>query len=124
VPATTSPPTTLPDTFQFGAATTICIVEVPTIRIVFQNTFPELAGRTGTLTMASLDGTVLSTQPLVYQPGTTVDLLYPGTTVNPDGSIADVPGWNLNSAGFWVRDPSLTMPGARCSGGGRLSHHT
>jgi LPXTG-motif cell wall-anchored protein len=79
---------------------------VPTIRINFQNTFPELAGQTGTLTMAAVNGTVVSTQPLVYQPGTTVDLLYPGTRVNADGTIADVPGWNLNSAGFWVRDPS------------------
>ena len=26
--------------------------------------------------------------------------------MNPDGTIADVPGWNLNSDGFWVRDPS------------------
>jgi hypothetical protein len=92
--------------FTFGAAATVCVREVPTIRIVFQNTFPELAGRTGTLTMADLNGNVVSTQPLVYQPNTTVDLLYPGTRVNADGSIADVPGWNLNSAGFWVRDPS------------------
>ena len=56
--------------------------------------------------MASLDGTVLSTQELVYAPGTTVDLLYPGTRVNADGTIADVPGWNLNSFGYWVRDPA------------------
>ena len=42
----------------------------------------------------------------MYQPNTTVNLLYPGTRVNADGTIADVPGWNLNSAGFWVRDPS------------------
>ena len=42
----------------------------------------------------------------MYQPNTTVYLLYPGTRVNADGSIADVPGWILNSAGFWVRDPS------------------
>jgi hypothetical protein len=84
----------------------VCIREVPTIRIEFRNQFPSLAGQTGTLTMATLNGTVVSTQPLVYQPGATVDLLYPGTRVNADGSIADVPGWNLNSAGFWVRDPS------------------
>ena len=42
----------------------------------------------------------------MYAPGTTVNLLYPGTRVNADGTIADVPGWNLNAAGFWVRDPS------------------
>ena len=47
-----------------------------------------------------------STQSLVYAPGTTLDLLYPGTTVNSDGSIADVPGWILTDDGFWVRDPS------------------
>jgi hypothetical protein len=44
--------------------------------------------------------------PVVYQPGATVDVLYPGTAVNPDGTIADVPGWNLNAAGFWVPDAS------------------
>jgi hypothetical protein len=107
---TTAPPgvttTTLPPTFTFGAAATVCIREVPTIRIEFRNQFPSLAGQTGTLTMAALNGTVVSTQPLVYQPGATVDLLYPGTRVNADGTIADVPGWNLNAAGFWVRDPS------------------
>ena len=98
--------TTEPETFTFGAAATVCVAEVPTIRIEFQNTFPELAGETGTLTMSDVNGNVVSTQALVYQPGTTVDLLYPGTSVNADGSIADVPGWNLNAAGFWVRDPS------------------
>ena len=30
----------------------------------------------------------------------------PRHRVNADGSIADVPGWNLNSDGFWVQDPS------------------
>lgn len=108
--STTTPgvPTTLPSTFSFGAATTVCIREVPTIRITFQSPgFPSLAGRSGTLTMTSVaTGQVISTQPLVYQPGATVDLLYPGTRVNADGTIADVPGWNLNAAGFWVRDPS------------------
>jgi hypothetical protein len=79
---------------------------VPTIRITFGNALPQLAGQVGILTMSTLNGTVLSTQELVYAPGTTVDLLYPGTTVNADGTIADVPGWNLNAAGFWVRDPS------------------
>jgi hypothetical protein len=80
--------------------------EVPTIRITFQNLFPSLAGQTGTLTMRDINGNVVSTQPLVYEPGATVDILYPGTAINPDGSIADVPGWNLNADGFWVLDPS------------------
>jgi hypothetical protein len=56
--------------------------------------------------MRDINGNVVSTQSLVYQPGVTVDILYPGTSVNPDGSIADVPGWLLNSDGFWVPDPS------------------
>ena len=109
---TTAPGTTtttlapLPDTFTFGAAASVCVAEVPTIRITFQNQFPQLAGRTGTLTMSDVNGNVVSVQPLVYQPGATVDILYPGTRVNADGSIADVPGWNLNSDGFWVRDQS------------------
>ena len=103
---TTTTTTTLPPTFQFAGAATICIVEVPTIRITFGNTFPALAGNTGTLTMADINGNVVSTQPLVYAPGTTVDLLYPGTSVNADGTIADVPGWILTNAGLWVRDPT------------------
>jgi hypothetical protein len=106
-PPTPTPPLTAPPTpFAFGAATTVCVSEVPTIRINFQNTFPELAGRTGTLTMADAAGNVVSTQALVYRPNTTVDLLYPGTSVNPDGSIDDVPGWILTDDGLWIRDPS------------------
>ena len=103
---TVVPPTTLPQVFQFAGATTVCVVEVPTIRITFANTFPALAGNTGTLTMADINGNVVSTQALVYQPGTTVDLLYPGTSVNPDGTIDDVPGWILTDDGFWIRDDS------------------
>ena len=91
--------------FAFGAAATVCVAEVPTIRIVFLNRFPELAGQSGTLTMRDINGNVVSTQSLIYEPGTTVDLLYPGTSVNPDGSIDDVPGWILTDDGFWVRDP-------------------
>ena len=106
LPGQTTTTTTLPPTFQFAGAASICVVEVPTIRITFQNLFPQLAGVTGTLTMADINGNVVSTQPLVYQPGATVDLLYPGTSVNPDGSIADVPGWILTNAGLWVRDES------------------
>ena len=85
----------------------MCRSEVPTIVIDFALPgFPSLAGVTGTLTMSDVNGNVVSTQPLVYQPGGHVELLYPGTTVNPDGSIADVPGWNLTNAGLWVRDPA------------------
>ena len=38
------------------------------IVIQFRNQFPSLAGRTGTLTMTDINGNVVSTQPLVYQP--------------------------------------------------------
>ena len=105
---TTTLPPGRPSQFSFGAAATVCVEEVPTIRITFVTPaqFPELVGETGTLTMADVDGNVVSTQPLDYLPGATIDLLYPGTEINADGSIADVPGWNLNEDGFWVRDPS------------------
>ena len=103
---TTLPVTTTTAPFTFGAAASVCVAEVPTIRIVFQNTFPALAGVTGTLTMADVNGNVVSTQPLVYRPNTTVDLLYPGTAVNPDGTVDDVPGWILTDDGLWIRDPS------------------
>jgi hypothetical protein len=56
--------------------------------------------------MSDVNGNVVSSQPLVYQPGAHVELLYPGTSVNPDGSIDDVPGWILTDAGLWIRDPS------------------
>jgi hypothetical protein len=56
--------------------------------------------------MEDINGNVVSTQSLVYEPGTTVDILYPGTSVNADGSIDDVPGWILTDDGFWIRDPS------------------
>ena len=56
--------------------------------------------------MSDVNGNVVSTQSLVYAPGTTVDLLYPGTSVNADGSIDDVPGWILTDDGLWIRDSS------------------
>jgi hypothetical protein len=41
----------------------VCVREVPTIRITFQNLFPSLAGVTGTLTMTSAaTGQVVSVQ--------------------------------------------------------------
>ncbi len=98
--------TTLPETFTLNGATTVCRSEVPTIVIDVGNTFPQLAGVTGTLTMSDVNGNVVSVQPLVYEPGAHYELLYPGTEVNPDGSIADVPGWILQDNGLWVRDPS------------------
>ena len=97
--------TTLPEAFEFGAAATVCVQEVPTIRIEFLNQFPSLSGMTGTLTMSDVTGNVVSSQPLTYEPGSTVEILYPGASINPDGTVADVPGWVLED-GFWVRDSS------------------
>jgi hypothetical protein len=85
----------------------VCIGEVPTIVITFQSPgFPTLAGQTGTLTFRNVNGIVVGSQPLVYEPGATVSVPYPGTSVNADGSIADVPGWILQANGLWVQDPS------------------
>jgi len=106
--STTAPPggpTTTVEQVFFRGASVVCQREVPTIVITFGN-LTEFAGHVGILTMSDLNGVVVSTQELTYIPNATVQLLYPGTQVNPDGSIADVPGWNLNAAGFWVEDPS------------------
>jgi len=92
--------------FAFGAALTECQSGVPYIVITFQNTYPQLAGLTGTLFIDTLAEEPVSNQPLVYQPGTTVQVLYPGATVDENGEVTDLPGWNLNDDGFWVRDPS------------------
>jgi hypothetical protein len=106
---TTTTTTTIPgDQVFVRAAGTTCDNEVPKIIITFGN-LVEFNGHVGTLTMRDLNGNVISVQPLTYQVGTTVELLYPGTAVNPDGSIADVPGWILQPDGFWVEDPSDTF---------------
>lgn len=106
-PSTSSTTTTLPESFTFGAAGTVCVAEVPTIRITFQTPgFPSLAGQVGELTMTDVNGDVVDVVEVVYTPGATVDILYPGTAVNPDGSIDDVPGWILNDDGFWIIDPT------------------
>jgi hypothetical protein len=93
-----------PEVFLRSAGS-ICDNEVPKIRITFGNV-AALNGRVGTLVMTDVNGNVISTQSLTYQAGTSVDLLYPGTSVNPDGSIDDVPGWILTDDGFWIEDPS------------------
>jgi hypothetical protein len=102
-----TPPITGPATPEVfvRAAGSICDNEVPKIRITFGN-LAQFDGQVGTLTMRDVNGNVISVQPLTYQAGTSVDLLYPGTAVNPDGSIDDVPGWILTDDGFWVEDPS------------------
>ena len=105
---TVTPPVTPPPAEEVfvRAAGTECQTGVPKIRIDFGNE-AQFDGRVGTLTMSDINGRVLSVQPLTYVANTTVFLLYPGSAVDPvTGEVTDVPGWNLNSDGFWVQDPS------------------
>jgi hypothetical protein len=103
------PPTTIvppgPE-FAFNGVSPVCSGDVPFISITFSNNFPQLDGRTGTLTMRDVNGTFISSQPLVFQAGATVRVLYPGATVDAQGNATDWPGWKLNSAGLWVTDPT------------------
>lgn len=102
---TTEPPT--PTLFAFGGAGTECQAEVPVIVITFANTFPELAGDVGTLTITALaDDSFVGEEEVVYQPGETVEILYPGAEVDDEGNIIDLPGWTLQDNGLWVIDES------------------
>jgi hypothetical protein len=77
---TTAPEVSL---FAFGTAGTICAPNgVPFVTIVFQDTFPELAGVTGS-----------------------VSLLYPGAEVDANGNPIDLPGFNQVD-GVWSEDDS------------------
>ena len=108
-PGTQAGPTTStssPTVFSFNGASPVCSGDVPFIAITFSNNFPQFDGRTGTLTMADVNGVFISSQPLVFQSGATVHVLYPGATVDAAGNATDWPGWKLNSAGLWVTDPT------------------
>ncbi|MET0786183.1 MAG: hypothetical protein ABWY25_05715, partial [Paenisporosarcina sp.] len=103
--STTEPPT--PTLFAFGGAGTECQAEVPVILITFANTFPDLAGDTGELTITALaDDSVVGVIDVVYAPGETVEILYPGAEVDEEGNIIDLPGWTLQDNGLWVIDDS------------------
>ena len=57
--------------------------------------------------MSDINGNVVSTQPLVYQPGTTVELLYPGTSRQlQTGQSTTCPAGSSPTTDFWIRDPS------------------
>lgn len=93
--------------FAFGAAGTECQAEVPVIVITFANTFPELAGQSGTLFIDTIGGDpVGQVDDVVYDPGGTVNVIYPGAEVDADGNIIDLPGWTLQSDGTWIIDPT------------------
>lgn len=103
--STTEPP--IPTLFAFGGAGTECQAEVPVILITFANTFPELAGDTGELTITALaDDSVIDVIDVVYAPGETIEILYPGAEVDDEGNIIDLPGWTLQDNGLWVIDES------------------
>ena len=90
--------------FSFGTAGTVCTpFGVPYIQIVFANTFPELAGDTGTLFISSVDEEPVGEATIVYAPGSAVSLLYPGTVVNDLGYPIDLPGFSVVD-GEWVAD--------------------
>jgi len=103
--STSEPPT--PGLFAFGAAGTECQAEVPFIVITFANTFPDLAGDVGTLFIeAASDGSDVGEVELAYEPGATIEILYPGAEVDDEGNIIDLPGWTLQDNGLWVIDES------------------
>lgn len=103
--STTEPPVITP--FAFGAAVTECQAEVPVILITFANTFPELAGDVGLLEIFALsDDSFVGDVEIIYEPNTTVEVIYPGAEVDAAGNIIDLPGWNLNANGLWVLDES------------------
>jgi len=113
--STTSSTTTLPvtttlppvvDTFDIGAAASVCTNDVPFIELTFGNE-PQFNGLVGTITFTTLDGDFVETVPLTYQANTTVRLVFPGASFDPvTGEATDWPGWRLNEFGFWVTDPS------------------
>ena len=125
VPSTTStsPPSTLPsstttvpgattttpavvDTFDIGAASSVCTNDVPFIELTFGNE-PQFNGLVGTITFTTLDGDFVDTISITYQANTTIRVVYPGASFDPvTGEATDWPGWRLNEAGFWVTDPT------------------
>ena len=100
---TTAPEVSL---FAFGTAGTICTPNgVPYITIVFQDTFPELAGVTGTLFLNDVTDEPVGQAQVVYEPGGSVSLLYPGAEVDANGNPIDLPGFNQVD-GVWSEDDS------------------
>ena len=100
---TTAPEVSL---FAFGTAGTICAPNgVPFVTIVFQDTFPELAGVTGTLFLDDVNDEPVGEAQVVYEPGGSVSLLYPGAEVDANGNPIDLPGFNQVN-GVWSEDDS------------------
>ena len=77
---------------------------MPFINITF-GTRTDLNGQIGSLAFRDLNNILIETRTLTYQAGATVQILYPGATVDAQGNPTDWPGW-MFSGGFWVPDPS------------------
>jgi len=90
--------------FGITPVSSTCTADVPFINITF-GTRTDLNGRTGSLAFFDLNNILIETRPLTYQAGTTVQILYPGATVDAQGNPTDWPGW-MFTGGFWVPDPS------------------
>jgi hypothetical protein len=83
----------------------VCSRDVPYVNLTFGNQ-PEFNGLTGTITFLDVNGQFIEAHEVVYQAGETISLLFPGAEVDAAGNATDWPGWQLNSDGFWVLDPS------------------
>ena len=120
-PSTTSSssvPPPAPAPFSIGGATTVCVRDAPFVNITFG---PRTDLNDSTILIEFLlqveeeaqgfrqqvsSGEVIETAEVVYQAGETVQLIYPGASVDAQGNAIDWPGWILNEDGFWVTDPT------------------
>jgi hypothetical protein len=102
------PPT--PGLFSIGGVSPVCVEDVPVVSITFgQRTDLNDSTILIEFLIQNSDGTsgeVVGTAEVVYQAGETIQLIYPGATVDDEGNATDWPGWMLNEDGFWVTDPS------------------
>ena len=74
--------------------------------IVFGNQ-PQYNGMPATVTFHLLTGEVIETTVVTYQANSTVQLIYPGATIDPvTGEGTDWPGWMKAPDGSWIEDPS------------------
>jgi uncharacterized repeat protein (TIGR01451 family) len=91
--------------FEFVAVNPVCVSDVPFISIEFQS-HPELDGHVGTLSFFDINNVFIESRSLTFQSNTTVNVIYPGATMDAEGNATDWPGWILNADGFWVTDPT------------------
>jgi hypothetical protein len=106
VPGVTTTVPLTSDSFNIGAADSVCSNDVPFIELTFGNE-PEFNGLVGTVTFTTLDGDFIETIPITFEANTTIRVVFPGASFDPvTGEATDWPGWELNDDGFWVPDPT------------------